>query len=299
MTRPPSSAERSASPSEAGAIEACAAEVRRLDRDRYLCALFAPREARPALLALAALNLELARVREAVSEPLLGEIRLQWWRDAIAGIYAGEAAAHPVALALADAVAGHGLTRAHLDRLVDARALDLTDEPPADLAALEDYAEGTAASLVRLGCEALGVRATAAHAAARHVGIAWALVGLVRAVPFHAAQRRLYLPRDLLEGAGVTAEEVFARRPKPGLARVAGQVLDAAERRLADARALAPEVPIAARPALLPAALAELYLTRLRRAGNDPFAPGLDVGVPLRLWRLWRYRLLRRGLGRY
>ena len=283
MTRPPSSADPSAA-----TIEACAAEVRRHDRDRYLCALFAPRQARPALFALAAFNLELARVREAVSEPLLGEIRLQWWRDAIAGIYAGEARAHPVALALADAVADHDLTRAHLDRLVDARALDLTDEPLADLAALEDYAEGTAASLVRLGCEALGVRATAAHAAARHVGIAWALVGLVRAVPFHAARRRLYLPRDLLEGTGVSSEDVFRRRSLAGLARVAGQVLDAAERRLADARGLAPDVPRAARPALLPAALADLYLRRLRRAGNDPFAPGLDVGVPWRLWRLWR-----------
>lgn len=294
MARPPTSAERAAAPSgtgaiEASAIETCAREVRVHDRDRYLCALFAPADARPALLALAAFNLELARVREAVSEPLLGEIRLQWWRDAVAGIYAGEAAAHPVALALADAVASHDLTRAHLDRLVDARALDLTEEPPADLAALEDYAEGTAASLVSLGCEALGVRAPAAHAAARHVGIAWALVGLVRAVPFHAARRRLYLPRDLLEGAGMTAEEVFQRRPPPGLARVAGQVLDAAERRLADARAQVPEVPRAARPALLPAALAELYLARLRRAGNDPFAPGLDVGVPMRLWRLWRW----------
>lgn len=283
MTRPPSTAERSVAP-----IETCADEVRRHDRDRYLCALFAPREARPAMLALAAYNLELARVREVVSETLLGEIRLQWWRDAVAGIYAGEARAHPVALALADAVARHDLTRAHLERMIDARALDLDDAPPADLGALEDYAEGTAASLVRLGCEALGMRVEAAHAAARHVGIAWALVGLVRAVPFHAAQRRLYLPRDLLAGAGVASEDIFRRRSPPGLAQVVGEVLEAAERRLADARALAPKVPRAARPALLPAALAELYLSRLRKAGNDPFAPGLEVAVPVRLWRLWR-----------
>jgi phytoene synthase len=269
------------------ASEHCAREVRRLDRDRYLCALFAPADRRAALFALCAFNLEVARVRESVSEPLLGEIRLQWWRDTVAEVYTSSPRQHPVALALAEAVAAHDLSRDLFDRLIDARAFDLSDEPPQDLAALEAYADATAATLVQLGCEVLGSRSAATQAAARHVGIAWALTGLVRAVPFHAAHRRLYLPQDLLDRAGVDTEDVFRHRASPGLAAVVEQVLATAERHLVEARAQRAEVPRAILAALLPAAIADLHIARLRRSGCDPFAAGLEVSGPRRLLRLW------------
>ena len=64
--------------------------MRHHDRDRFQTALFAPAERREALFALYAFNYEIARVREAVREPMLGQIRLQWWREAIAAAYAGE-----------------------------------------------------------------------------------------------------------------------------------------------------------------------------------------------------------------
>src|SRR5689334_20676146 len=66
-----------------------AALVRRHDRDRYQTALFAPADRRDALFALYAFNYEVARVRENVSQPMLGQIRLQWWREVIAASYAG------------------------------------------------------------------------------------------------------------------------------------------------------------------------------------------------------------------
>ncbi|MCH9020134.1 MAG: squalene/phytoene synthase family protein, partial [Proteobacteria bacterium] len=96
----------------------CAGQARRYDRDRYLCALFAPAARREALFALLAFNAEVARIRETVSEPMLGLIRLQWWRDAIAGIYAGAPPRHAVVEALSLAVERHGLGRGEFDFLI-------------------------------------------------------------------------------------------------------------------------------------------------------------------------------------
>ncbi len=81
-------------------FEHCAALVREADRDRYLATLFAPAAQRNALFALYAFNVEITRVRDLAREPMPGEIRLQWWREALTGEREGEAAAHPVAAAL-------------------------------------------------------------------------------------------------------------------------------------------------------------------------------------------------------
>ncbi len=273
----------------------CAAQARRHDIDRYATALFAPAGARRALLALLAFNIEIARVREAVSEPMLGEIRLQWWREAIDGIYAGAGAAaprrHQVVAPLADAVARFGLSRAHFDRLIDARAFDLGDAPPAGMAALVDYAEATSSTLVWLGLEALAVTGEAAREAGRHVGIAWALTGLLRAAPFHARARRQYLPADLMTKEGARGGDLFALRPDPALARVAAGVAATAHHHLDAARALRPEVPRAALPALLPAVLADAYLKRMARAGYDIFGKPVRLAQPGRQLRLaWAAR---------
>ncbi len=119
----------------------CLEQVRRFDRDRYLAALFARSGPRADLLALYAFNLELAKIRELVREPMMGLIRLQWWRDCIAEIYAGNVRRHQVAQPLAAAVARHGLPRESFDRLIDAREADMDATPPADLAVLTAYAE--------------------------------------------------------------------------------------------------------------------------------------------------------------
>ena len=70
--------------------------VRAADRDRYISALLAPADRRLDLMTLYAFDAELARIATTVSEPLLGEIRLQWWRDALAPLLtdAGRAATH-------------------------------------------------------------------------------------------------------------------------------------------------------------------------------------------------------------
>src|SRR6185312_10902836 len=91
--------------------------VREGDRDRYLSVLFAPEAKRPALLALYAFNVEIARVRDLVHEPLPGEIRLQWWCDAIAG--KTPAAGNPPAEALIGTIRAHDLPLAAFDNYLE------------------------------------------------------------------------------------------------------------------------------------------------------------------------------------
>ncbi len=275
----------------------CASEARAHDHDRYLCALFASREVRPALHVLTVFSTEVARVAETVSEPMLGEIRLQWWRDAIAELFDGKPRDHPAVLALAPVVARGLLSRQRFERIIEARLADLDATAPADLgatapadlgaaapadlAALEAFAQATAAELHHLWREALGQTGDAVTRAVEHVGVAFAMVGLMRATPFYAARGRLYLPADLVRDAGLEVNDVLAGRFTPALADVVMIVLDRAEHHLRAARELRRQVSRRALPALLPATIAAMSLQRLRRARGNPFAGRLAIN-PLR-----------------
>ncbi len=254
----------------------CQAQVRRFDPDRFLCAQFAPRERRGDLLALLAFNTEVARIPELVCEPTLGLMRLSWWRDAMEGIFSGSPPDHPVARALSRTV--EGLSRAPFEALFDAREKDFHEAAFPDLADLEAYCAATSAGLAELSLTVLGVTEPKALEAGRSVGTAWALSGLLRAVPFHARKRRCYLPDAVIERAGGDRasfrSELFEGRGggvmEAGIAAVAGR----AEALLRAARDRRPGVPRAALSALLPARLASSDLSNLARAGFDPFKGG-------------------------
>jgi phytoene synthase len=97
-----------------------AQEARRHDWDRYICALFAPAREREALFALIALHGEIVRAGEMVREPIMGEIRKQWWRDAVAAIYGnGTPPPTPTVAALTAAIKDFDLPRAEIDALID------------------------------------------------------------------------------------------------------------------------------------------------------------------------------------
>ena len=278
-----SSARRS---SVAAALSPIASIVRTHDRDRFQTALFAPAATREALFALYAFNYEIARVRESVREPMLGQIRLQWWREAIDVAY-GDAPPrrHEVVEPLTAAIRAHGLSREHFAQLIDARERDLEDTPPADIAALEDYAAGTSSALMLLALEALNATTDATRQAAHDAGIAYAMTGLMRAIPVHTRTGRCFIPSAIAQEAGLDPEDYAAGRPTPGLRLAVEAVANAAARHLSDARALRKSVPKAALPALLPARIAAHALKRLARTGFDPFS-GAGESDPLQSWRL-------------
>ena len=269
-------------------------QVRRLDHDRYLTTLFAPADRRPALYALLAFNLEIAKVRETVTEPLLGQIRLQWWREAVAEIYdtgadaAQDVRRHAVVVALAEAVHAHDLPRRAFEQMIDGREHDLSDAPPATLAALLDYLDATAGSLFHLAAHVLGARDPVSDRIARGIGRVWGLTGLVRAIPFHARQHRCFIPQDLLATAGLTTTQLFSLTPADELRACVRRLCDEASRRLRLARNEQQAVDPAALPALLPAVLADRYLGRIAEAGHDILAAPVQLGRFRRLYALWR-----------
>ncbi len=254
-----------------------AAHARAADPDRYMCALFVPPRQRAALFALILFNAEIARVRETVSEPMLGRIRLQWWREAIDEIYRGGGRRHQVAEPLAEAIRAHDLSRSYFDRLIDAREHDLDDAAPESMAALEIYAEESAAPLVSLALEAAGADAVVHSDVARHSGIAWALTGVMRALPHFTAQGRVMLPRDMLDGGGLDGGGAGRR----DVASAVAQVADVARRHVREARKLRRGLQGAAKRATLQAVLADAYLRRLKACGHDPYHANTAIG-PLR-----------------
>jgi phytoene synthase len=276
----------------------CATEVRAADPERFFAAMFAPPDQREGLFALYAFNLELARIRDSVSESLLGEIRLQWWRDTVESIAAGPGvgrARHRVSEALAAATRAHDLPPAGLLRLIDARAFDLGDEAPIDLESFEAYARDSAGGLNDLALTVLDVAGAPARRAADCVGIAWALTGHLRAIPHNARIRRSLLPGDLVAEEGLSLTDLFEGRRPAALAAIAARLAGRARELLAEARALRGEVPRAALPILLTARLADRHLRRLARCGHDPFDPAIarpDGGRQFSLltgWATGRY----------
>lgn len=247
-----------------------AEQVRRFDRERFTAALFAPPEARERLMVLYAFNVELARVRDSVREPMAGLIRLQWWRDVLAGSRDDEAARHPVAAPLLALITDCDIPPAAFEPIFAGREKDLEAVPFATASDRAGYAVGTSGLLHEVAVTVLGARDESSRAAARLVGQAWASIGLLRALPFHLSAGWLTLPADLLADAGAAPDEVLAgRAPKPALMQVAREIGRRARLDLAQARKH--RAPRHAVPALLPATIAAAHLQAMERAGWDLF----------------------------
>lgn len=259
------------------------------DPDRYASALFAPRATREPLFALYALNVELARIAEHASEPQLGEIRLQWWRDALQGETRGDVRANPVAAALDDTIVKFRLPRQSLVDLIDARIFDLYDDPMPSLNDLEGYCGETSSSLIQLSSIVLADGSDPGTAdAAGHAGVAYALTGLLRAFPLHARQGQLYLPDDILTRHGVAREDIVSGRGGPGLKGVLADLRAVARRHLEQGKALRPTIPAAAEPAFRILSLVEPYLKAMERRDYDPFYTQVDLARWRKILALWR-----------
>jgi phytoene synthase len=279
------------------AVEFCRQAVRRGDLDRYLAALFAPSSRRDSVLSLAAFNLEIARAREQVSEPMLGLIRLQWWREALDEIFGGRPVRkHPVAEMLAASFDRYQLPRDPFDRLVSARERDMQSEPFPDLPALEVYAGETTTPLLALTLAIVAPDRELPEAALRDLGIGYALTGLIRAIPFHAAAGRVYLPQDWLDAASLSVHQLQDRRAAPDRrAAVVRDIAARARERVDRARGALQGLPRSAAPVRLAGTIAGWHLDRLAAAQFDPHAPEIRASPPWTVWRLgWRNLL-----GRY
>ena len=263
----------------------CEALVREADKDRFLASLFAPADRRPHLHALYAFNVEIVRVGHMVHEALAGEIRLQWWRDALAGEARGDATANPVAAALLDTVTRCGLPGAPLDALIDAHTQALYAEPVATLTDLETFMRATAVGLFGLAAHILD-RDIDVAVVTDPAGIAYGIANLLQSFAREAARGRTWLPLDLLDRHGVRREDVIGGTGSAGLGAALAELADIARARLAEARRGWDRVSPAARPAFLPLALVEPVLARVAR-NPDSFQP-VELSPWRGQWALWR-----------
>lgn len=271
------------------ACEASLKEGSAEDRDAWLASLFAPQTARPHVQALYAFSREIARIPDIVSQPTVGEIRLQWWVEAIEGSRASEAESHPVAAALFDTIGKFSLPRAALVALIDARRFDLYADPMPSLNDLEGYCGETHGGLMRLASLILaGGDDPGGGSACGHAGVAVGVARLLADLPRHAARSQCFIPRDVLARHGALPEAIAAGLMSPALAAALAEMREVARRHARAAFQASANMRADARAALLPVAIVEPILRRMEARGFDPFRHSAEPAQWRRQWALWR-----------
>ena len=246
-------------------FEACTELVKAGDPDRYLSAQSAHNNDRNALMAIYAVNLEMARAPWASPEPLVAQMRLRWWGDEIARIYRGEpVTTHEILPALREVIFDHNLPQSLFEAIIEARMADVYADPPESRAAFDHYIETTSGSVMTLAARALGAPESSVPVVvdfAYSAGVA----SLLRAVPALVARGRAPLPEQINE----LVENAIARR--------------------AHARAQRAEMPRRAAPALLAGWRADATLMEAKRR-PDSIVMGLLEESPARKMLALRWR---------
>ncbi|XP_071652923.1 NADH dehydrogenase (ubiquinone) complex I, assembly factor 6 isoform X2 [Temnothorax longispinosus] len=253
------------------------------DYENFLCTLLLPRGIKSTAFAVRAFNVEVAQVEDQVRDSRIGAMRLQFWTDALNGIYNDNPPRSPVALEL------HRLSKRYFKRLIDARLNKLSGSIFVDLESLERYCDYTTSSIYYLLLEAQGTASVNADHAASHFGRAYGLVTLIRSVPYNARKRVMVLPQDILLKNGVSSESIFQGQSSAGFQDAVLEVASCAKQHLKVATSLKKKAGKDLNVIFLPTVCVENYLEKLRKADFDVFHPTLQKRngiLPLQL--LWR-----------
>ena len=275
-------------------IETFAAQLRVYDPDRYLTARLTPKASRSALTTLYAFNVELSRICDMVSEPALGEIRLQWWRDAIARADGSSETGAPLADALMQMIAKLGLPKPLLLGMIDARSADLDGGGFADLQALKAYLYKTDGALFALSATVLGHSGGGLAKTANAAGVAYGLSRLLRVLPHDAAAGRIMLPLTTLQSHNVLPEQILAGTEGKGLRDLISNLAEEAQVSLDEARQCLAAEPKGVRGIFAPLALVQPYLHAIARPNRQQLHDVADINPLMRFFLLWRAARTRR-----
>lgn len=263
--------------------------VREADPDRYLSVLYAPDDKRGDLFTLHAFDIETAAIRARIREPMAGEIRLQWWRDAIA---AADGQGSPLADALIDMMARRNLPRTAFDGLLQARVFDLYDDPMPSRGDLEGYLGETAAAPMQLAAMILDRDAALGVAeACGHGGCALGIARLLRLLPHHRARGQCYVPAELLAAAGTSRDRFVSVEPGPEEVTAIRAMSALGREHLAAFRDRARGLPVFLRPAFLPIAPAASCFDRVEANPQAALTRPADISVLRRHWLLLRHAM--------
>lgn len=264
-------------------VDPVATLVRAHDPDCWAASLFWPSPARADALALLAFDAELTHIADIVSEPMLGEIRMQWWQDAI---QAGSPAGHPVATALIATLDRYNLDRDAFSALIAARQAALFADPYPDIDVLDAHLDATDGTLFRAIARVLApgrLPPAAIDPAAR----AYGLTQRLRRLPRDLSHGRQTIPLDVLDRFGVPPAHVLERRMSPALRIVIGALIAHIRDDIA-AFTQGLSGGQAGLSAALPVFLCPTYLKAIEKPGFDIFNQPIAIAPWRRLWILWR-----------
>ena len=264
--------------------------LRTLDYDRYLANLYLPQPIRDLSMVLDAFDAEIGRIAWLITEPMAGEIRLQWWRDILSGERSGEARNTPLAAALLEGLDRHNLPEKPLLRYLEARLFDLYQDPMPDLATFEGYCGETRSVFFQLKLNAWNPD-TGINSAdlCGYAGMAVGIANTVTQLHFAHATSRIFVPSDLLKAAGLSPQEWLS---KPYTARHTTAVEHLIETglnyhdRVQDLLSQSGETAIF--PLFLPLALTRASLVRAKSMGTALFSEPPRPHALKKHWILWR-----------
>lgn len=269
------------------APDASLSMLRDTDRDRYLACLYLPADLRGDASAIYAFGTETARIAELVSEPMPGEIRLQWWRDVISlsRIHGNNQIAEEV-LAV---IKRHVLPRQTFLACLDARIFDLYSDPMPNRTTLEAYCGETTSALLNLIALCAGAKPARPLAnACGHAGVAIAATQLLKATAAFSVRHRVYIPQDILAATGLTAKTWLSDAPDQRHMHAITAMLSLARDHYRAAVSAIEKLDKPFVPIFLPLATVPATLDMIEKSGERLFREVAELSPLRRQWLMWR-----------
>lgn len=258
--------------------------------DQYIQLLFFPEAKRNAIATIWAFQKEIDRIPYLVSEPMPGEVRLQWWREVFSGERTSEAKANPLAISLLSTIDRFDLPTDSFVRFLDAKVFDLYNDPMPDRVTLEAYLGETECFILQMlalinECE----HGTNLANACGHGGVALGIANIIRQLPFYLNNQQSYVPSDLIEACGIdvaawlSGETLNHISAYHGFAALGQEHVKKAKLEIA-------KLPKDKRSAFLSLSIAELVFERAIKKSKGLREP--IVMSPLsKQWALWKMSL--------
>jgi 15-cis-phytoene synthase len=246
-------------------FDACAELVQKGDPDRFRCAMVAPVALRGRLMAIYAFNLEVAKAPWVTQEPMIAQIRLQFWHDEIEAVFAGKTGSkHEVLGPLAQVISEANLPREPFDALINARMFEIRQEPHANRAEFDMYIHNTSGTVMEMAARALGA-GDPAIPSVRDYAYAFGVAKLLQALPVLYAGGRDPIPTGWVPDFDAISK---GNAPEP-LVRAVTEIARDALTRLDVARRGRRLVPRSALAAVLPGRDAETILRNVLKSPNN------------------------------